>query len=100
VVAQNIELTPHEVELIHALVKDGVYADAGEAIHDGLRRIERERHQHTTRLGALRAEVQKGFDDIDQGRYTDLAGAEELGAHLDKLSAEAGRRVAERRASR
>lgn len=95
--AQRIEFSQHEVELIDRLVKDGVYADAAEAVHEGLRLLERERLAHAEKLETLRAEVQKGFDDLDEGRYTEINSDEELDAFMDGLSARAAERVAARR---
>lgn len=65
VVGQRIQFSQHEIELIDKLVEDGVYADATEAVHEGLRLLERERLSQAERLDTLRAEVKKGFDDLD-----------------------------------
>ncbi|MFT3873029.1 MAG: hypothetical protein QM714_10345 [Nocardioides sp.] len=46
---------------------------------------------HATALTALRAEVQKGFDDLDQGRHVDVADAD-----LDDFIANIGRGAAQR----
>lgn len=96
--AQRIEFSQHEVELIDRLVKDGVYADASEAVHEGLRLLERERSAQAEKLEALRGEVKKGFNDLDEGRYTEINSDEELHAHFAELSARASARVAERNA--
>jgi len=97
--AQRIEFSQHEVELIDRLVKDGVYADATEAVHEGLRLLERELASRAEKLDALRREVKKGFDDLDEGRYTEINSDEELHAHFAEISARASARVAERNAS-
>lgn len=97
--AQRIEFSQHEVELIDRLVKDGVYADASEAVHEGLRLLERERSAEAEKLETLRREVKRGFDDLDEGRYTEINSDEELHAHFAELSARASARVAERNAS-
>lgn len=94
--AQRIEFSQHEVELIDRLVREGVYADASEAVHDGLRLLERERAAQAEKLEALRAEVKRGFDDLDEGRYTEINSEEELHAFMDNLSARAAERVAAR----
>lgn len=39
------------------------------------------------KLVTLRAEVQKGFDDLDAGRYTEINSDQELHAHFAELSA-------------
>jgi antitoxin ParD1/3/4 len=99
VAAQRIEFSQHEVELIDRLVREGVYADASEAVHHGLRLLERERAAQAEKLDALRAEVKRGFDDLDEGRYTEINSDEELHEHFAHLSARASARVAERNAS-
>ena len=96
--AQRIEFSQHEVELIDRLVKDGVYADASEAVHEGLRLLERERSARAEKLETLRSEVKKGFNDLDEGRYTEIDSDEELHAHFAEISARASARVAERNA--
>ena len=93
---QTVELSQHEVSLINKLVEDGVYADAGDALRDGLRRIEQEHQAYAAKLDTLRHEVQKGFDDLDQGRYTELHGREELHAHIARLGEQAAERAAAR----
>jgi antitoxin ParD1/3/4 len=98
VAAQRIEFSQHEVELIDRLVNEGVYADAADAVHGGLRLLERERATQAERLDTLRTEVSKGLDDLDEGRYTDINSEEELHAFMDDLSARASARVAERSA--
>ncbi|MEP9383326.1 ribbon-helix-helix domain-containing protein [Nocardioides cheoyonin] len=95
--AQRIEFSQHEIELIDKLVRDGVYADATEAVHEGLRLLERERRTQAEKLETLRSEVQKGFDDLDEGHYTEINSDEELDAFMDGLSARAAERVAARR---
>lgn len=94
--AQRIEFSQHEVELIDRLVKDGLYADATEAVHEGLRLLERERSSRAEKLDTLRAEVKTGFDDLDEGRYTEINSDDELHEHFAHLSARASARVAER----
>jgi len=46
---------------------------------------------NAAKLATLRAEVQKGFDDLDRGRYVDVADAD-----LDDFIANIGRRAAQR----
>lgn len=99
VAAQRIEFSAHELELIDRLVKYGVYADASEAVPEGLRLLERERLTQAEKLETLRAEVKKGFDDLDAGRYTEINSEDELHAHFAEISARASARVAERNAS-
>ncbi|WP_300682035.1 hypothetical protein [Nocardioides sp.] len=98
--AQRIEFSQDDVDLIDRLVKDGVYADAAEAVHEGLRLLEREQLSRAERLATFRAEARKGFDDLDHGDYTEVSNDQELSAHISRLSDLAAQRVAERRAER
>lgn len=93
----QVDLPAHQQEFIDTLVAEGVYKNASEAIADGLRRIERERAEYAAKLDRLRAEVKKGFDDIDEGRYIDFDSFEELEAFIADLGTKAAERVASRR---
>jgi len=54
-------------------VENGPYNNASEVVRDALRLHE----EHNLKLAALRAEVQKGVDDIKAGRISD-AGPEDI----------------------
>lgn len=90
--AEQVSLSPHAQEFVASIVQSGEVSDAAEVVDIALRRLEQER---ASKLATLKSEVQKGFDDIEQGRYTDLHGEDELKAHLAKLREE---RTAERSA--
>jgi antitoxin ParD1/3/4 len=62
----NVSLTPELERLVQRKVKSGEYQTASEVIREGLRLI-KERDKQAW----LRAEIQKGIDDIEQGRYKD-----------------------------
>ena len=47
---------------------------------------------HAARLSTLRAEVQKGFDDLDQGRYVDVANAD-IAEFIENIGLRAAQRV-------
>jgi antitoxin ParD1/3/4 len=87
---QHVQISEHTQELVDALVKSGA-ASSPEAL------VESAVEQYAAKLDTLRAAVKEGFDDLDEGRYTDIQDDAELDAHVAKLRAE---RVAERAAAR
>lgn len=86
---QNIALTNQQAAFIEQLINSGEYENANEVLAKGLHLLEEERAEQAAKLEALRAEVQKGIDDIEAGRYTTFESPEALGAYLDSVAAEA-----------
>jgi antitoxin ParD1/3/4 len=87
---RNVVLTEHQDELVAALVKAGKYQNASEVLREGLRLLERQEREAEARLQAFRDAAQKGWDDIDAGRHTDLTDAT-LADHVARLGAQAAR---------
>ncbi|KGF69749.1 addiction module antidote protein [Hoeflea sp. BAL378] len=61
-------------QFIARQVEEGRFNNASEVIRAGLRMLE----DYETRLGALRQEIAKGDSDIEAGRVTPYAGADDL----------------------
>lgn len=89
---QHLELSEHDSEFVRRCVLDGRYKDANEVVEAGLRLLA-EREEERLQLDRLRAEVQKGMDDLEAGRYTEVNSPEELQTHFDKLKQEAANRL-------
>ncbi len=70
---RNVVLTQHHEEIIDGLVKSGRYQNASEVLREGLRMIEQRERLEAVKLEALRAAAQRGFTDIEEGRFTDVA---------------------------
>ncbi len=70
---RNVVLTDHHEAVIEDLVKSGRYQNASEVLRDGLRLIERRENADAAKLLALRAAAEKGFADLADGRFTDVA---------------------------
>lgn len=87
---RNVVLTEHQEELIAALVNAGKYQNASEVLREGLRLVERQEREEEARLQAFRDAAQKGWDDIEAGRHTDLTGTT-LAEHVADIGIRAAR---------
>lgn len=73
----TIQLTPEQTKSIHALVQTGAYRDDLQVIDEAIRLlVQREQ---------LRVEIQRGIDDLEQGRYRDY-GEDELDVLLADIA--------------
>lgn len=76
---------PEELErYISTAVENGDFASREELVSDALR-LHRERAE---RLRTLRAEVQKGIDELDRGDAYEIRGDEELRAFFNEIDRE------------
>ncbi len=67
----NVSLTPELEEIVDKKVKSGLYNSASEVVREGLRLLQQRDEMREAKLNALRAEIQKGTDDLEAGRYSD-----------------------------
>lgn len=81
---RNVVLSQHQHELVESWVKSGRYQNASEVLREGLRLLERQETEDVARLAALRAAVEKGWRDIELGRYDDIAD-EDLDVFIQQL---------------
>ena len=81
---RNVSVTEHQDGLVDELVRTGEYQSASEVFRDGLRLLEQARQDRAARLEALRVAAQVGWDDLDAGRYTDVA-PEDVRTHVAAL---------------
>jgi antitoxin ParD1/3/4 len=79
----NVALTPELEEFVQTQVAQGSYTSASEVIQDSLRLLQEHLNQSTQ--AHLKAEIQKGVDDIRQGRYTTYTNAQDLANHIKAL---------------
>lgn len=68
----NVALTPEMEALIEEEVASGRYPSAGEVVRDALSRFLESKRGTEDRFEALRRDLQKGIDDLDNGRYRDV----------------------------
>jgi antitoxin ParD1/3/4 len=93
---QNVNLTEHQSALIHRLMDEGRYKNASEVVRAGLRLLECQEEEERLKLERLRAEVQKGVDDLENGRYVEVSNREEIDALFEKIRSDARRLLASR----
>ena len=67
----NVSLTPELEKVVDQKVKSGLYNSASEVVREGLRLLQQRDEMREAKLNALRAEIQKGIDDLEAGRYMD-----------------------------
>jgi putative addiction module CopG family antidote len=81
----NIALTPELEQFIQAQITDGTYATVNEVIEDSLRLLQAKVTpvSHQTQL---KAELQKGIDDIEAGRYTTYTSGQDMATHIKILA--------------
>lgn len=87
--SQHVEIPDHEADFIRQCVLDGRYKDAGEVVQAGLRLLEQQEAEECQKRERFRAEVQRGVDDLENGRYFDVKGPEEFAAFFDDIDREA-----------
>lgn len=89
---RNVVLTDHHEEVIDSLVRSGRYQNASEVLREGLRLVERREAEDAAKLERLRAAVDAGWREVEEGRYEDLA-AEDMAEYIADLGRQAHERV-------
>lgn len=69
----NVSLTEEMVKFVEGEVSKGEYVSASEVVRDALRVLRHDRESREAELRLLRAEIQKGIDDEENGRFSDLS---------------------------
>ena len=67
----NVSLTPELEHIVDQKVKSGLYNSASEVVREGLRLLQQRDEIREAKLNTLRAEIQKGIDDLEAGRIYD-----------------------------
>jgi antitoxin ParD1/3/4 len=67
----NVSLTKELEGIVEQKVKSGMYNSASEVVREGLRLLQQRDEIREAKLNALRAEIQKGIDDLEAGRIYD-----------------------------
>ena len=61
----TIQLTPEQSKSVQALLQTGAYRDDSQVIDEALQLLKQREE--------LRAQIQRGVDDLDEGRYRDYS---------------------------
>lgn len=85
---QNVNLPDHQSLFIREMMDGGRYKNASEVVRAGLRLLEDYEEEQRLKLERLRAEVQKGIDDAEAGRYISINSREELTMFFDDIQSE------------
>ena len=86
---EHLDLPAHEMEYVRRCISEGRYGNEREVVLAGLHLLERQEATERAKLERFRAEVQKGMDDLENGRYIDVHGPEGLQAFFDDINREA-----------
>ncbi len=89
---RNVVLTDHQAQVIESLVRSGRYQNASEVVREGLRLVEHRAAEDAARLEALQKAAQVGWNDVDAGRFVDVAD-EDLDSFIGALGRQAADRV-------
>lgn len=69
-VPMSLSLQPETERLIEEKVQSGEYGSADEVVRCALQALSQENQEYSSRLEALRGEIQKGIDSLDQGHHS------------------------------
>ncbi|NJK51669.1 MAG: type II toxin-antitoxin system ParD family antitoxin [Leptolyngbyaceae cyanobacterium SU_3_3] len=78
----NISLPPELESFVQSQVADGMFISASEVIQTALRLLQEQSALQTIRQSNLKQEIQTGIDDLEQGRYTTYATAQDLAVDI------------------
>ena len=81
---RNVSLTPEQDAFVDELVRKGEYQNASEAMRDALRALQQRRNEDAEKLKILRKLVKEGIDDLEAGRYREVAESD-LDQYFDEL---------------
>jgi len=81
----NFSLTPSLEQFVRDKASTGDYNNASEVIREAIRLLKEKDELRAIKLERLKAELQAGIDDIEQGNYTTINSAQELDNFFAKL---------------
>ncbi|MFN3635263.1 MAG: type II toxin-antitoxin system ParD family antitoxin [Rhizobium rhizophilum] len=84
----TVELPDDISRRIDSLVESGRFDHADDVLREGLRLVEEKAAGEAAKVEALRQAADRGFADLDQGRFTDVP-VEKLADHVARIGREA-----------
>jgi len=85
---QNVNVTDKIASFVHRQVKSGTFKNASEVHRAALVEMERQEEERKVRIERLKAEAQKGKDDLDAGRLIEFNNSGKLRSYMDEVLAE------------
>lgn len=85
---QNVNLTPQLEAFVKRQVSGGCFNNASEVHRAALSEMARREEERQLRMDRLRVEAARGLDDLANGRFQEICGAEGMAACLDGLLSE------------
>jgi antitoxin ParD1/3/4 len=82
---RNISLTQTLDQFVEDRVASGDFQNASEVVREGLRLLKSRTDIHAAKLARLRAAIQEGLDDLDNGRFEVVT---DIGRWFDDIEAE------------
>lgn len=93
----ELEISEEQLEVLKAEVASGAFDTVEDAARAGIYLLQREREDYDYKLHVLRAEVQKGVDDIEAGRCVSFDTEDEFETYMNTLAEGAIARAEARR---
>lgn len=75
---RNVTITEQQDAFVEAALKSGQYGNVSEVFRAGLRLLEREEHARILDRDIILRAIDKGADDIKDGRYTVVRNQDDL----------------------
>jgi antitoxin ParD1/3/4 len=82
----NVSLTPELENFVQSQIDSGLYFSQSEVILEGLRLLKKQDADRKNQWIQLKQDVEKGFDAIDRGSYTEYSSASEAAMDLKEKS--------------
>lgn len=78
----NVSLTSELDSYVQEKVQSGMYGSASEVLRAGLRLLKEQDMIQQVRMEEVRARVRQGFEQLEQGQFTEYASVDEMAEQL------------------
>ena len=78
----NVSLTSELDSYVQEKVQSGMYGSASEVLRAGLRLLKEQDMIQQVRVEEVRARVRQGFEQLEQGQFTEYASVDEMAEQL------------------